>query len=197
MLQPSKYFFRPRFSDHACFHSLTPQTTVKECASHGSVIRRHVFGSDSFMCASSRNSCTGLDKRPSLWTTYLRAYSSESDGRNASEDKHVHVNDGSSLDKGLNRQEMFGKDDKYSNCHARLGEKDQEEWLNNEKFAIESKKRESPFLTRRDKFKNEFLRRIVPWEKINVSWDTFPYHIKYVLVISVCSHLLFLISSLF
>ncbi|KAK7258075.1 hypothetical protein RIF29_32494 [Crotalaria pallida] len=193
VLQPSKYFFRPRFSDHACFQSLPPKTTVKECASHGSIIRRHLSGSDSSTCASSRNSCSSLGKRSSVWSTHLRAYSSGSDGRNASEDENVHVNDGANLDKGHNRQEMSGKEVKHCDEHARLGEQDQEEWLNNEKLSIESKKRESPFLTRRDKFKNEFLRRIVPWEKINISWDTFPYHInehtKNLLVECAASHL--------
>uniref|UniRef100_A0A6N2MRZ1 Protein kinase domain-containing protein n=1 Tax=Salix viminalis TaxID=40686 RepID=A0A6N2MRZ1_SALVM len=67
------------------------------------------------------------------------------------------------------------------------------EWLHNEKLAIESKRKESPFLTRREKFKNEFLRRIVPWEKLRVSWDNFPYyineHTKNILVECVASHL--------
>ncbi|KAE9616430.1 putative microtubule-severing ATPase [Lupinus albus] len=181
VLQPC--FFRPRLSGHAGFQSLSPKTTLKECTSHGSIIRRHLFGSDSLRCASSKNSCLGLDKRPTLWSTRLRAYSSDSGGRNASEDKHVHVNDRANLDiKCCN-----------AHSHARIGEQDQEEWLNNEKLSIESKKRESPFLTRRDKFKNEFLRRIVPWEKINISWDTFPYHInehtKNLLVECAASHL--------
>lgn len=180
LLQPSKYFFRPRFSDHSCFQSLSPKAIVKEYASHGSIIRRHLLGSESSSHASSRNSFTGLNKRPSfcLKSTRSRAYSSESDGRNASENKPVHVNDGASIDKGKNGQEKSGEDVKHVNSHARLGEQDQEEWLNNEKLAVESKRRESPFLTRRDKFKNEFLRRIVPWEKINISWDTFPYHVQ-------------------
>ena len=80
--------------------------------------------------------------------------------------------------RGESNQDKFGKDVKYSNSHARLGEQEQEEWLNNEKLSIESKRRESPFLTRRDKFKKEFMRRIIPWEMINISWDTFPYHIQ-------------------
>ncbi|XP_061362703.1 uncharacterized protein LOC133306399 [Gastrolobium bilobum] len=195
VLQPSKYFFRPRFSDHPCFQSLPPKTSVKEYASHCSIIRRHILASDSSRHASSRNNCTGLDKRSifCLKSTQLHAYSSESDGRNASEDKHVHVNDGADIDKGQNRQEKYGKDVTYCNAHAQLGEEDQEEWLNKEKLSVESKRRESPFLTRRDKFKNEFLRRIVPWEKINISWDTFPYHIhehtKKLLVECAASHL--------
>uniref|UniRef100_A0A6N2MFF9 Uncharacterized protein n=1 Tax=Salix viminalis TaxID=40686 RepID=A0A6N2MFF9_SALVM len=65
--------------------------------------------------------------------------------------------------------------------------------LHNEKLAIESKRKESPFFTRREKFKNEFLRRIVPWEKLRVSWDNFPYyineHTKNILVECVASHL--------
>ncbi|XP_027356104.1 uncharacterized protein LOC113865618 isoform X2 [Abrus precatorius] len=178
VLHPSKYFFRPRFFDHPCFKSLSPKTTLKDYSSHCSIIRKHLLGSDSCRHTSSRNSFTGLDKRSSLCLkcTQLHAYSSESDGRNASEDKHVHVNNGANFDKGQN-QEKLGKDVKYCNTHARLGEQEQEEWLNNEKLAIESKRRESPFLTRRDKFKNEFMRRIIPWEKLNISWDTFPYHI--------------------
>ena len=179
VLQPLKYFFRPRFSDQRCFQSLSPKTTVKEYASHGRIIRKHLLGLDSCRHTSSRNSFTVPDRRPSLClnSTQLRAYSSESDGRNASEDKHAHVNDGANFDKGR-KQDKFGKDVKYSNSHARLGEQEQEEWLNNEKLSIESKRRESPFLTRRDKFKKEFMRRIIPWEMINISWDTFPYHIQ-------------------
>lgn len=77
--------------------------------------------------------------------------------------------------------------------HARLGEQDQKEWLNNEKLAIENKKKESPFLTKREKFKNEFLRRVVPWEKLTILWDMFPYyiheHTKNLLVECAASHL--------
>ncbi|XP_040863272.1 uncharacterized protein [Glycine max] len=195
VLQPSKYFFRPRFSDQRYFQSLSPKTTVEEYASHGRIIRKHLLGLDLCRHTSSRNSFTVPDRRPSLClnSTQLRAYSSESDGRNASEDKHVNVNDGANFDKGQKQQEKFGKDVKYSNAHARLGEQEQEEWLNNEKLSIESKRRESPFLTTRDKFKKEFMRRIIPWEKINISWDTFPYHIhentKNLLVECAASHL--------
>lgn len=168
---------------------------MKEYSSHGRIIRKHLLGLDSCRHTSSRNSFTGLDKRPSfcLNSTQLRPYSSEGDGRNASEDKHVHVNDGANLVKGQNEQDKFGKDVKHCNSHTQLGEQEQEEWLNNEKLAIESKKRESPFLTRRDRFKNEFMRRIIPWEKLNISWDTFPYHInehtKNLLVECAASHL--------
>ncbi|KAL6549437.1 hypothetical protein OROHE_008554 [Orobanche hederae] len=36
-----------------------------------------------------------------------------------------------------------------------------------------------PVLTRGARFRDEFLRRIVPWKEINDSWDTFPYYIQY------------------
>ncbi|KAL3835197.1 hypothetical protein ACJIZ3_009933 [Penstemon smallii] len=102
----------------------------------------------------------------------LRFYSSEGDGRSASED---------TTDNARN-----------SDAHARLGEQDQLEWLRNEKLARESKE-SSPFLTRRERFRNEFLRRVVPWEKITVSWDTFPYylrkHTKDLLVECTASHM--------
>ncbi|WVZ07045.1 hypothetical protein V8G54_020391 [Vigna mungo] len=167
VLQPSKYFFRPRFSDHQYFQSLSPKY-----ASHGRIIRERLLGSYSCKHTSSTITFAARDKRPSLChnSSQLRAYSSESDGRNASEDKQVHVN-----------------------SHARLGEQEKEEWLNNEMLTIQNKRRESPFLTRKDKFKNEFTRRIIPWEKINISWDTFPYHIhenrKNLLVECAASHL--------
>ncbi|KAF7808205.1 Protein MSP1 isoform A [Senna tora] len=195
VFQPSKYFTRPQCYGHACFQSQYPKTKVEEYVSYDSINRRRLLGSFLSRCASSSNSCTDLNRRPSLYlkSTQLRVYSSESDGRNASEDKHVNVNDGSNCDKVKNWQDKFGEDAKLCKAHARLGEQDQEEWLNNEKASIENKRRESPFLSRRDKFKNEFLRRVVPWEKINISWDTFPYYIhentKNLLVECVASHL--------
>jgi hypothetical protein len=62
--------------------------------------------------------------------------------------------------------------------HARLGERDQQEWLSGERFLSDCKKRESPFLTRRERFRIEFLRRVVPWEKGNLTWQNFPYYVK-------------------
>ena len=62
--------------------------------------------------------------------------------------------------------------------HARLGEKDQQEWLSGERFLTGSKRRESPFLTKRERFRNEFLRRVVPWEKSSLTWSNFPYHVE-------------------
>ncbi|XP_028766978.1 uncharacterized protein LOC114724718 isoform X3 [Neltuma alba] len=194
-LQPLKYLIRPRRYGHACFQSLCPKTTVEECVSHDIIVKRRLLESFLSRVGSSNRSCTDLNRRPSsyLRSTQLRFYSSESDGRNASEGNHVNANDGARCDKQKNWQDKFGEDAKLCNAHAQLGKHDQEEWLKNEKIAIENKKRESPFLTRKDKFKNEFLRRVVPWEKINISWDTFPYYIhentKNLLLECAASHL--------
>ncbi|KAK8455158.1 hypothetical protein SEVIR_4G096100v4 [Setaria viridis] len=77
--------------------------------------------------------------------------------------------------------------------HARLGERDQQEWLSGERFLTGCKRRESPFLTKRDRFRKEFLRRAVPWDKTGVSWNSFPYyvdqHAKQLLSECVASHL--------
>jgi hypothetical protein len=62
--------------------------------------------------------------------------------------------------------------------HARLGERDQQEWLSGERFVSGCKQRESPFLTKRERFRNKFLRRLVPWEKASLSWQNFPYYVK-------------------
>ncbi|KAJ1281057.1 hypothetical protein BS78_04G279100 [Paspalum vaginatum] len=62
--------------------------------------------------------------------------------------------------------------------HARLGERDQQEWLSGERFLTGCKLRESPFLSRRERFRSEFLRRVVPWEKGSLSWQNFPYYVN-------------------
>jgi hypothetical protein len=62
--------------------------------------------------------------------------------------------------------------------HARLGERDQQEWLSGERFITGCKRRESPFLTKRDRFRNEYLRRVVPWDKTGVSWNSIPYYVE-------------------
>ncbi|XP_062222011.1 uncharacterized protein LOC133921230 isoform X2 [Phragmites australis] len=62
--------------------------------------------------------------------------------------------------------------------HARLGERDQQEWLSGERFLTGCKRRESPFLTKRERFRNEFLRRLVPWQKGTLSWQNFPYYVN-------------------
>ncbi|CAM0913646.1 unnamed protein product [Alopecurus aequalis] len=78
-------------------------------------------------------------------------------------------------------------------AHARLGEKDQQEWLSGERFLTGCKRRESSFLTKRQRFRNEFLRRIVPWEKSSLTWSNFPYYVdknaRQLLTECVASHL--------
>uniref|UniRef100_A0A6N2MG50 Uncharacterized protein n=1 Tax=Salix viminalis TaxID=40686 RepID=A0A6N2MG50_SALVM len=107
------------------------------------------------------------------------------------------VLDGASFDNEKTQREQVNENAKHCDAHAQLGNKIKE-WLHNEKLAIESKRKESPFFTRREKFKNEFLRRIVPWEKLRVSWIIFPTtssnqssfeHTKNILVECVASHL--------
>uniref|UniRef100_A0A0E0DZC2 AAA+ ATPase domain-containing protein n=1 Tax=Oryza meridionalis TaxID=40149 RepID=A0A0E0DZC2_9ORYZ len=61
--------------------------------------------------------------------------------------------------------------------HARLGERDQQEWLSSERFVTGCRRRESPFLTKRERFRDQFLRRVVPWEKTTLSWRSFPYYV--------------------
>ncbi|KAL8201416.1 hypothetical protein R6Q57_012755 [Mikania cordata] len=122
-----------------------------------------------------------------------RFYSSDGDGRNASENKHIPLGKMSEIDKGDIGKANIKEDVNHHDAHACLGEQDQKEWLLNEKLAIESKRKESPFLSKRQRFKNEFLRRIIPWEKQTISWDTFPYYIhehsKNLLVECAASHL--------
>jgi hypothetical protein len=108
----------------------------------------------------------------------LRLYSSKGDGSNASEGKHIPVKDGVNVEKIIGAKEELLVARGFVNEHARLAEQEQQEWLSSEKFSIDSKKEESPFLTRRQRFKNEFLRRVIPWDKINLSLDSFPYYLK-------------------
>ncbi|KAL3835199.1 hypothetical protein ACJIZ3_009935 [Penstemon smallii] len=128
----------------------------------------------------SSERCTRLLGRSDIsWSnSMLRFYSSEGDGRSASEDKCIPVKDVADCVKEKIHKKITTDNARNSDAHARLGEQDQLEWLRNEKFARETKKKESPFLTRRERIRNEFLRRVVPWEKISVSWDTFPYYIR-------------------
>ncbi|CAN8321294.1 unnamed protein product [Cochlearia groenlandica] len=107
------------------------------------------------------------------WNSQLCRFSSESDGSNASEDNRLPLN-----------KEKTVKEEKSSlggvenfDSHARLGQHEQIEWLNNEKLSSECKK-ESPFLNKRKKLKNEFLRRIQPWETIHLSLESFPYYVQ-------------------
>ncbi|KAG6775543.1 hypothetical protein POTOM_019019 [Populus tomentosa] len=188
---PSKHFIRPNCQDRSMSCSIVARGPFL----HASFIKRKLLYSLSSRSIAFRNSDGGLLRRSNTcWTDIqFRACSSGSDGRNTSEDKHAPVKDGASSDNEKTRQETVSEDAKHCDAHARLGEQDQKEWLHNEKLAIEAQKRESPCLTRREKFKNELLRRIVPWEKLHVSLDNFPYyineHTKNTLVECVASHL--------
>ncbi|XWS68494.1 hypothetical protein CRYUN_Cryun04dG0095400 [Craigia yunnanensis] len=195
VFQQWKHLIRPHFQDHACYQSLNRQYAVGTGCSDGSLIRKNLSNSSYAQGIAPAFTSTGLYGRsaPCLSNHQLRVYSSKGDGRNASENNYRPVNDGNNFDKGKTSLEKVGEDVKPCDTHAQLGEQDKKEWLKNEKLSIESKKKESPFLTRREKFKNEFLRRVVPWEKIHVSWETFPYYIhentKNILVECVASHL--------
>ncbi|MBA0717959.1 hypothetical protein Golax_005730 [Gossypium laxum] len=195
VFQQWKHLIKPHCQDHACCRSLIHPYSVRAGSSDVGMIRRSVLDSSYTRGVASAFINAGFYGRSAacLSNHQLRLYSSKGDGRNASEDNYRPVNDGANFDKGKTRREKFGNDVKPCDVHAQLGEQDQKEWLNNEKLSIESKKKESPFLTRREKFKNEFLRRVVPWQKIHVSWETFPYYIhentKNILVECVASNL--------
>ncbi|MBA0834458.1 hypothetical protein Goarm_006811, partial [Gossypium armourianum] len=195
VFQPCKHLIKPHCQDHACCRSLIHPYSVRAGSSDVGMIRRSVLDSSYTRGVAPAFINAGFYGRsaPCLSNHQLRLYSSKGDGRNSSEDNYRPVNDGANFDKGKTRRGKFGNDVKPCDVHAQLGEQDQKEWLNNEKLSIESKKKESPFLTRREKFKNEFLRRVLPWQKIHVSWETFPYYIhentKNILVECVASNL--------
>lgn len=195
VFQQWKHLIKPHCQDLACYRSLFHPYSVRTGSLDVGMIRRSVLDSSYTRGVAPVFINAGFYGRsaPCLSNHQLRLYSSKGDGRNASEDNYRPVNDGANFDKGKTRREKFGNDVKPCDVHAQLGEQDQKEWLNNEKLSIESKKKESPFLTRREKFKNEFLRRVVPWQKIHVSWETFPYYIhentKNILVECVASNL--------
>ncbi|PRQ41412.1 putative adenosinetriphosphatase [Rosa chinensis] len=194
MLQLSNSI-KPSYVHHGSSQSLGRITVPANYYSDASFIRSRLIDSFSSRSGVSANSCTVLQVRSNtcLKGSQLRFYSSEGDGSNANEGKQLPVKDGANFDKEKTWQEKARKDVRPSDAHALLGEQDQTEWLNSHKLTIESKKKESPFLTRREKFKNEFLWRVVPWEKITVSWETFPYYIdeptKNLLVECAAAHL--------
>ncbi|XP_057963442.1 uncharacterized protein LOC131154585 isoform X2 [Malania oleifera] len=195
VFQPSKYLNKSGYIETNFSRQSDYTAAAGNYPLWGSLIRRNMLDSLLSRGIASGNTCTILHgKSNACWkSSQVRVYSSEGDGRNASEDKHIPVKDGANFDKGKIKQGKLREDVRHCNEHAILGEQDQKEWLNNEKLAIESKKRESPFLSRREKLKNEFLRRVVPWEKITVTWETFPYyiheHTKSLLVECAASHL--------
>ncbi|KAJ6733466.1 AAA ATPASE putative [Salix koriyanagi] len=155
-------------------------TVARDHFSHVSFIKRQLLHSISSRSTAFGNIDSGLHIRSNMcWMNIqFRTCSSGANGRNTSEDKHGPVKDGASFDNEKTQREQVNENAKHCDAHAQLGEQDQKEWLHNEKLAIESKRKESPFLTRREKFKNEFMRRIIPWEKLRVSWDNFPYYIN-------------------
>ncbi|XP_009351716.2 uncharacterized protein LOC103943204 [Pyrus x bretschneideri] len=195
VLQMSKYSTTPTYTVHGSSQSLGHNTVSGNHCFHASFIRSRLVDSFTLRSVAPGYSCTGLHVRssPCLKGSQLRPYSSEGNGRNASEDNQTPVKGDADLDKGRASQEKAKEVGRNFDAHALLGEQDQKEWLNSQKITIESKKKESPFSSKREKLKNEFLRRVVPWEKITVSWDTFPYYIheptKNLLVECAASHL--------
>ncbi|KAL7001520.1 hypothetical protein U1Q18_002672 [Sarracenia purpurea var. burkii] len=195
LFQQSKFFVGSNYRDHPCSRFWSCTTIQGNCTFQGNLVRRYLPDFFTSRGVTSGNGHTSLHGRSNAnWRSIqLRVFSSKGDGSKASDDKHVPVRDGANFDKGKVRRGKVREDVRHCDTHAQLGEEEQNEWLHNEKLAIESKKKESPFLTKREKFKNEFLRRIVPWEKISVSWQTFPYyiheHTKKLLVECASSHL--------
>ncbi|XP_076956826.1 uncharacterized protein LOC143632130 isoform X1 [Bidens hawaiensis] len=190
MCQPYKYLIGLNHPKQASRRALTRYTAGTNRFPGNNVFTRYLSNSSKFPGANSTRFLVGSYANSS---GSFRFYSSEGDGRNASENKHVPLKNVSEIDKGIIGKENVKEGVNQHDAHACLGEQDQKEWLLNEKLAIESKRKESPFLTKRQRFKNEFVRRIIPWEKQTVSWDTFPYyvheHSKNLLVECAASHL--------
>eukprot|EP00252_Welwitschia_mirabilis_P023433 TRINITY_DN6612_c0_g1_i1.p1 TRINITY_DN6612_c0_g1~~TRINITY_DN6612_c0_g1_i1.p1 ORF type:complete len:1074 (-),score=251.88 TRINITY_DN6612_c0_g1_i1:327-3548(-) len=132
---------------------------------------------------------------------FVRYLSSEGNGRNSNNEKHIDIDKGEEKNKdtafggrsGKPQIKKFEVDVTRIDEHSRLGKQDHLEWLQHEKLIFQSRKRESPFLSKRSRFRKEFLLRLVPWNKINVSWDTFPYflqeHTKSLLIECATAHL--------
>ncbi|KAJ8747298.1 hypothetical protein K2173_011563 [Erythroxylum novogranatense] len=193
VFQESRRLTKPNYQDQHSSQYLSCINGSGCCTSHSAFIRSCLLHSTSYRSNVPVKSYAALQSRSLfLKNSQFRSFSSQGDGRGTSEGKPAAVNNGPDFDSGKHCQKTLRKDIRSYDAHTRLAEQDQKEWLNNEKLSIESKKLESPFLTRREKFKNEFLRRVVPWEKILVSWETFPYYInesvKNILVECVDSH---------
>ncbi|KAI3713969.1 hypothetical protein L1987_72558 [Smallanthus sonchifolius] len=190
LFQSHKYLIGLNYPKQTTHRSLTCYTAETNPFSWNNVFRRYLSNSSRFSGSNSTRFLVGSYANSS---GSFRFYSSEGDGRNASENKHVPLRDVSEIDKGGISKENIKEDVNHHDAHACLGEQDQKEWLLNEKLAIESKRKESPLLSKRQRFKNEFLRRVIPWEKQTVSWATFPYYIhehsKNLLVECAASHL--------
>ncbi|KAL7098530.1 hypothetical protein ACP275_09G023200 [Erythranthe tilingii] len=189
VVQHSKYSSTSSCRDYSVGQYLSPAPRASSLA------ERYLSNSSLLLGLSSERRSTRLNWKSDIgWRNcHIRYYSSEGDGRNASEDNRIPNKDVADTDKEKIHKENTTNSARQCDAHALLGEQDQIEWLKNEKLSIENKKKESPFLTRRERFKNEFLRRIVPCEKMTVSWDTFPYylheHTKNLLLECTASHL--------
>ncbi|KAJ0799155.1 hypothetical protein HanLR1_Chr00c2185g0836611 [Helianthus annuus] len=190
MFQRYKYSIGLNYPQQTSHRSLTHYSVETNRLSGNNVVRRYLSNASKLSESSSTRFLAGSYANSS---GSFRFYSSEGDGRNASENKQVPLKDVSEIDKGVIGKENIKASVNPHDAHACLGEQDQKEWLLNEKLAIESKRKESPLLSKRQRFKNEFTRRIIPWEKQTVSWDTFPYYIhehsKNLLVECAASHL--------
>ncbi|KAK9691415.1 hypothetical protein RND81_09G195400 [Saponaria officinalis] len=193
LFQSLKHSIRLYNSDCSRFQRSYGASITGKYFPRANYVRNHMLESSRGVAFASNSLPLNGASQASWNQGHLRFYSSDGGGRNASDDKHVSVRDEGKVEKSESRQEEAREGIQQFDQHARLGEQDQKEWLKNEKLAIECKKKESPFLSKREKFKNEFSRRIVPWEKITVSWDSFPYflheHTKSLLVECVSSHL--------
>ncbi|KAL1541489.1 hypothetical protein AAHA92_25701 [Salvia divinorum] len=189
VVQRSKYFCSSSCRDYSTGQYLSTVTRASSLA------QEYVSNYSLLSGFSSKRCYRRLSSRPDVcWVnSSLRFYSSEGDGRNASEDKRVSNKDVVDCEKEKIPKENTADNSRHCDAHACLGEHDQREWLKNKKISMDNKKKDSPFLTRRERFRNEFLRRITPWEKITVSWDNFPYYIhertKNLLVECTASHL--------
>lgn len=176
VLQQARYLVRPSIRDYTVSRSYGLATNNINLT-RGSLLLRSFSPS-----VASRDSVRISNN------IQLRSFSSKGDGR--SEDKHVSLNKESDIGDGKTAKESGVG---HLDSHAQLGEQDQIEWLSNEKLASECKKKESPLLSRRERFKEEFLRRVQPWETIQLSWENFPYyihdHTKNILVECVTSHI--------
>ncbi|CAA6665132.1 unnamed protein product [Spirodela intermedia] len=169
-------------------HRIEPR--LNDCAA-----RKFCLSPFSFPSVTIRESRLGFRGKygPKWLCASPRFYSSKGDGRNGGDGKHIPVKDTANFEKAKTRREKVVLDSKHHDEHAWLCRQEQHEWIDNAKSFCDSRKRESPFLTKKERFKNEFVRRLIPWEKITVSWDKFPYHLnedtKHLLMECAASHL--------
>ncbi|KAL0341526.1 UNVERIFIED_CONTAM: Spastin [Sesamum calycinum] len=154
VVRQGKYSCSSNCRDYSVGQRLSPAPRAS------SLIERYLSNSSVLLGLAPERRSTRLYWRSDIsWRNcLLRFYSSEGDGRNASEDKRAPTKDVADCDKEKIHKENTTDSARHSDAHARLGEQDQMEWLKNEKLAIENKKKESPFLSRRERFRNEFLR---------------------------------------